>query len=331
MVHGVHAGQHRQQDLRGADVAGRLLAADVLLARLQGHAQGGVALGIHGNTDQAAGHAAHVFLAGGEVGGVRAAEAHGGSEALGGSECHVRTELAGRKQQGQAEQVRGHGHARPGGVGPFAEAAVVDHAAVGGRVLHERSEHAVVEGEALVVADHDLDAARLGAGAHHRDGLRVAQLGHEEHVGVVALDQTGQHVHGLGRGRALVEQRGARDIQAGQIDDHGLEVEQRLQPTLRHLGLVGRVGGVPTGVFQDVALDDRGNDAAVVAHPDERAGHAVAVGQAARLGQQLVLAQRRRQIHGRGQADGRGHGLADQLVQRAGAHDLEHRFQVALV
>ena len=33
--HGIHAGHHRQQHLRGADVARRLLAADVLLARLQ--------------------------------------------------------------------------------------------------------------------------------------------------------------------------------------------------------------------------------------------------------------------------------------------------------
>ena len=36
VVHGVHGGHDRQQDLGGADVRGRLLAADVLLARLQG-------------------------------------------------------------------------------------------------------------------------------------------------------------------------------------------------------------------------------------------------------------------------------------------------------
>ena len=40
VVDGVHAGDHREQHLRGADVAGRLLAADVLLAGLQREAVG---------------------------------------------------------------------------------------------------------------------------------------------------------------------------------------------------------------------------------------------------------------------------------------------------
>ena len=38
VVHRVEAGDHRQEHLGGADVAGRLIAADVLLARLQGQA-----------------------------------------------------------------------------------------------------------------------------------------------------------------------------------------------------------------------------------------------------------------------------------------------------
>ncbi len=45
VVDGVHARHHRQQHLRGADVAGRLLAADVLLAGLDRHAVGGVTTG----------------------------------------------------------------------------------------------------------------------------------------------------------------------------------------------------------------------------------------------------------------------------------------------
>jgi hypothetical protein len=42
VVDGVHRGHHGQQHLRGADVAGRLLAADVLLAGLQRQAQAGL-------------------------------------------------------------------------------------------------------------------------------------------------------------------------------------------------------------------------------------------------------------------------------------------------
>ena len=36
MVDGVHRSHHRQQHLRGTDVGGRFVTADVLLARLQG-------------------------------------------------------------------------------------------------------------------------------------------------------------------------------------------------------------------------------------------------------------------------------------------------------
>jgi hypothetical protein len=35
VIHRVHRRHHREQHLRGADVGGRLLAANVLLARLQ--------------------------------------------------------------------------------------------------------------------------------------------------------------------------------------------------------------------------------------------------------------------------------------------------------
>ena len=38
---GVHAGHHGEQHLRGADIAGRFVSPDVLLASLQGEAKGG--------------------------------------------------------------------------------------------------------------------------------------------------------------------------------------------------------------------------------------------------------------------------------------------------
>ena len=55
VVHGVHARHHGQQYLRGADVAGRLLPPDVLLAGLQGEPVGRVTLGVHAHPDQPAG------------------------------------------------------------------------------------------------------------------------------------------------------------------------------------------------------------------------------------------------------------------------------------
>ena len=47
MVHGIETGHHCQQHLGSADVAGGLVAADVLFAGLQGQAQGRLACRIH--------------------------------------------------------------------------------------------------------------------------------------------------------------------------------------------------------------------------------------------------------------------------------------------
>jgi len=82
VIHRVHAGHHGEQHLRGADVAGGLLAADVLLARLQGHAQRGAAGGIPGYSDDAPGYMAPLGLTRREERRVRAAVAHRHAEAL---------------------------------------------------------------------------------------------------------------------------------------------------------------------------------------------------------------------------------------------------------
>ncbi len=63
------------------------------------------------------------------------------------------------------------------------------------------------------------------------------------------LDTRRGHGHGFGGGGGFVEQRGVGDFQAGQVDDHLLEIHQRFQAALGDFGLVGRVGGVPARVF----------------------------------------------------------------------------------
>ena len=112
VVDGVHPGHDGEQHLRGADVAGGLLAADVLLAGLQGQAVGLVAVGVDGDADEPAGQAAGELLLDGHESGVRAAEAHRDAEALGRADGDVRAELAGRGEQGEREQVGGDGDDR---------------------------------------------------------------------------------------------------------------------------------------------------------------------------------------------------------------------------
>ena len=100
--------------------------------------------------------------------------------------------------------------------------------------------------------------------------------------------------HRLGRRGALVEQRGVGGRQPGQVADHGLEVEQRLEPALGDLRLVRRVGGVPGRVLQHVAPDHRRGDGAVVAEPDHRLGRAVARRERAQLARPPRPRSRRR-------------------------------------
>ena len=92
-------GHDRQQHLGRADIAGGLLAADVLLARLQREAQGRPAVRIFGNADDAAGHLAFEFIARGEERGVRAAVTQRHAEALRVADGDVRAEFAGRREQ----------------------------------------------------------------------------------------------------------------------------------------------------------------------------------------------------------------------------------------
>ncbi len=45
---------------------------------------------------------------------------------------------------------------------------------------------------------------------------------------------------------------------AGEVTDQGLKIEQGFQTALGNFCLIGRVGGVPRGVFQNIALDNAG-------------------------------------------------------------------------
>ena len=94
------------------------------------------------------------------------------------------------------------------------------------------------------------------------------------------LRQTTGHRHRLGGGRRLVEQRCVRHLEAGQLGDRRLEVEQRLQATLADLRLVRRVGRVPRRVLEHVALDHARRDGGVVAHADQAGARLVLGGEA---------------------------------------------------
>jgi hypothetical protein len=148
------------------------------------------------------------------------------------------------------------------------QCAVVEHITVARRVLQQGAEERRHVAQFALVADHHLDAQRLGTGAQHVEGLRVAVHGGEELVAALVLAQALAEGHGFGGGGGFVEQRGVGDRQAGEVADQGLEVQQRFETALGNFRLVRGVGGVPGRVFQQVAQDRRRRVRAVVALAD---------------------------------------------------------------
>ena len=324
----IHRGHHRQQHLRGADVGGRLLAADVLLAGLQREAIGRRAARIDRQADETAGHGALERILHRHVGGVRSAIAHRHAEALRRADRDVGAEFTGRGQQRQRQQVGGDDRDAAFIMECGDRGARVAHRAVCAWILKQRAEHLGLVEIVRRIADDQRPAERLGAGAQHRQRLRMHRLIDEERVRLHLRGAMRQRHRFRRRGR-LVEQRGVGDIEAGQIADHGLEIEQRLQPALADLGLIRRVGGVPGWILQNVALDDGRQNGAGIALTDQRGEHAVARGKFAHMRQRLGLAQRRAEIERLRLPDRGRQRLADQRVDAGRADAFQHRGDVA--
>ncbi len=219
------------------------------------------------------------------------------------------------------------------------EGAVVAQPPSGGRVLDEDAEDVAVArrraqrrgGPHVVeVGDDHGQAERDGPGAQHAEGLGEDGGVDEQHGVVGDLRRAAHEGHRLGGGRPLVEEGGPGRGEAGEVGDDGLEVEQRLEPALGDLRLVGRVRRVPGRVLQDVALDDRRGDRAVVPQPDERGEHGVAGGDLAQLGDDGRLGGGGLDRQLTREADAAGHGGVDEVVEAGAADGLEHPGEVAL-
>ena len=163
VVHRVHGGDHREEDLCGADVGGRLLAADVLLAGLERQAVGGPALGVDGEADEASRQVSLEAGAHRHVGGVRTPVPQRHAEALGRTDDHIGSPLPRRGEQRQGQQVGRHRHQRAARVGVGGHRGEVTDGTRAPRVLLDDPEVLAV-GEALAqVGHHGLEAERAQA------------------------------------------------------------------------------------------------------------------------------------------------------------------------
>ena len=188
---------------------------------------------------------------------MRAAEAHRHAEALG--RCRQRCRRRprpGGAQQGQREQVGRDGDQRAGargrrrsarrGRGPRRTRPGTAGAGRRTRRAARRSRQVDARAPRCRAARPGSRSRRSSAGAcRRRPRTRAACSCDERRASVIAS-------------AAAVpssSMRGVRGGEPGQVGDHRLEVEQRLEPALADLRLVRRVGRVPGGVLQHVAPD----------------------------------------------------------------------------
>ncbi len=328
VVNGVEARHVGQQHLCGTDVGIRFLAADMLLAGLHRHTQRGLATGILGNADDATRHGALVGIAGGEEGGVGTTVTHRHAKALGGTQHHIGAQLARGFEQQQREQIGADASQSFLGLYGGNQSAQIFHLTCGGGVLEQGTKHLFAHRIARG-ADRHVETEVNRALLDHVDHLRVHVIGHEEEVGFGLGHPFGQR-HRLGGGGRFIQQGGACQIHAGQIQRQLLEVEQGFETALCQLGLIGGVGGIPTRIFQHVAQNDMGHMGIVITHADVALGNLVLSGIALELGERLHFGHAGTDAERARQANGGRHGLGNQIVQAFGPNGRQQLAQLFL-
>ncbi len=129
---------------------------------------------------------------------------------------------------------------------------VIMHSAGGVGILQQCTEVRRIRLKCGEITDYSLKPQYFGASVHHINRLGMT-LGRNKELQPVGLEPVA-HGHGLRSGSALIQEGCVGDIQAGEVNHHGLECKQRLEAPLRDFGLVRGVLGVPTGVLQHVSL-----------------------------------------------------------------------------
>ena len=142
VIDGVHRGDHGQQDLGGADVARRLLSADVLLAGLEGETIGWLSISVARDADEASRQAALELIADGQIPRMGTTIAHRNSKALGRTNSHVGSEFTRGREQDERQRVGGHNGKASRGMNRRDGRGRVGNRSIGGWILEDSSEEA---------------------------------------------------------------------------------------------------------------------------------------------------------------------------------------------
>ncbi len=74
-----------------------------------------------------------------------------------------------------------------------------------------------------------------------------------------------KHCHAFRRRGCLIQQGCIGNFQTGKVAYHGLKIQQAFQPALCNFCLVGRVLGVPAGIFKHIAQNNAWRNGIIIA------------------------------------------------------------------
>ena len=213
-----------------------------MLARLQRQYVSGLPIDVERLADDPSGHTTDVVQARRDQAQVRPPVVQMVAEGLTLPDGDVGTELARRREHAERERVEDLDGPRSPIVGPAEQFPYRLKRAVDVGMLHDDGGHVGVDlGSASppVRDGEDLGLVPRSppVGAQRVHQPRVDRSGDEHAIATVSP----RHVDRLDERRGAVVERRVRDLEARQLADHGLELEQRLQHALRELRLVRRI------------------------------------------------------------------------------------------
>ena len=262
---------HRQKDRRdqcnqrliGTDVRGRLLPPNMLLTRGERQHITPLAIGVLGLANQTPRHLAHELFLARDDSTVRPAKAHRNAKRL----RLQRYDVGLRRRSYNAQRNRlgdRHNQQRALGVSDLRNRRhILNRAEEVGRLNQyasrlagdRRVQSGQIHATILLVANlgnGNLLMLRVG-----RNHLAILWMHRARDDSLVASGDAHGHHHGLSRAGRTVVHRRVGDLHAGEFADHRLELEHRLQRTLRDLRLVRRVAGQKLAALDERVDDDR--------------------------------------------------------------------------
>ena len=204
---------------------------------------------------------------------MRTAETQRHAEALAVPHADVGTQFSRRAQQRQSQQISCDNEESAGCMNSLSKGAEITHGSECVWTLDKDSSETVSRKISIHISDFNADTNGTHASANHINVLRMAEIRYQ-HAGCLGILRDGKS-ESLGASGSFIEQRCIGHIERGQITDHGLKVQERLESALRNLGLIRRVSRVPTGILQNVPPNDGRRKSIVIPHADERAEHLI--------------------------------------------------------